>query len=419
MSTTKKAPEIRFKGFSGEWEECPLSKFISSLDAGVSVNSGGNPAGEGEFGILKTSCVTNGVFDPSENKVVSDSLEINRLKEPVLKNTIIISRMNTPALVGANAYIDRSYSNYFLPDRLWTAKPTTSGDLQFIANILGSAKGREALSGLATGTSGSMKNISKPSVLELKFHVPKDPEQTQIGNTFQKLDSLINQHQQKHDKLSSIKKAMLEKMFPKPGETVPQIRFKGFSGEWEESSLFEETIVSTGFPFDSSDFCGSGNLLVITNGNIQNSSSAVNGKVGNRIANEKVDLLNQYALNIGDILVTMDGSVGRTAKVIEPNQILAQRVGRLVAKNNTEFLYQSLNTGAFLDGMTTISHGGTIKHISLSEIGSYRLLVPDNLEEQEKIGNYLKKLDTLINQHQQQITKLTHIKQACLSKMFV
>ena len=69
--------------------------------------------------------------------------------------------------------------------------------------------------------------------------------------------------------------------------------------------------------------------------------------------------------------------------------------------------------------MATISHGGTIKHISLSEIGSYILLVPKNMDEQEKIGNYLQKLDTLINQHQQQITKLNNIKQACLSKMFV
>lgn len=270
------------------------------------------------------------------------------------------------------------------------------------------------------GIEGStIKHLYNRTILGTKIHTPSREEQTEIGNYFQKLDSLINQHQQKHGKLSSIKKAMLEKMFPKQGETTPEIRFKGFSGEWEESSLFEEAIVSTGFPFDSAEFSCSGDLLVITNGNIQNSSSAVDGKVGNRIASEKVTSLNQHILNIGDVLVTMDGSVGRTAKVIDSRQILAQRVGRLVAKNNTEFLYQSLNTGAFLDAMTTISHGGTIKHISLTEIGSYMLLVPKNIEEQEKIGSYLQKLDALIYQHQQQITKLNNIKQACLNKMFV
>lgn len=249
--------------------------------------------------------------------------------------------------------------------------------------------------------------------------IPQVTEQKNITDYFQKLDELINQHQHKYDKFRNIKKAMLEKMFPKQGETIPEIRFKGFSGEWEEKKIFDEAIVTTGYPFDSAEFSSSGDYLVITNGNIQNNSAVVDGKAGNRIASDKIACLSQYILNVGDILITMDGSVGRTAKVIETRQILAQRVGRLVAKNNTEFLYQSLNTGAFLEAMTTISHGGTIKHISLSEISNYALLVPKNLEEQVKIGNYLKKLDDLIAQHQQQITKLNNIKQACLSKMFV
>ncbi|HBS5696356.1 TPA: restriction endonuclease subunit S [Klebsiella variicola] len=249
--------------------------------------------------------------------------------------------------------------------------------------------------------------------------IPQVTEQKNITDYFQKLDELINQHQYKYDKFRNIKKAMLEKMFPKQGETIPEIRFKGFSGEWEEKKIFDEAIVTTGYPFDSAEFSSSGDYLVITNGNIQNNSAVVDGKAGNRIASDKIACLSQYILNVGDILITMDGSVGRTAKVIETRQILAQRVGRLVAKNNTEFLYQSLNTGAFLEAMTTISHGGTIKHISLSEISNYALLVPKNLEEQVKIGNYLKKLDDLIAQHQQQITKLNNIKQACLSKMFV
>ncbi|MDM7055444.1 restriction endonuclease subunit S [Klebsiella variicola] len=249
--------------------------------------------------------------------------------------------------------------------------------------------------------------------------IPQVTEQKNITDYFQKLDELINQHQHKYDKFRNIKKAMLEKMFPKQGETIPEIRFKGFSGEWEEKKIFDEAIVTTGYPFDSAEFSSSGDYLVITNGNIQNNSAVVDGKAGNRIASDKIACLSQYILNVGDILITMDGSVGRTAKVIATRQILAQRVGRLVAKNNTEFVYQSLNTGAFLEEMTTISHGGTIKHISLSEISNYALLVPKNLEEQVKIGNYLKKLDDLIAQHQQQITKLNNIKQACLSKMFV
>lgn len=206
-------PEIRFKGFSREWDKYPTSTFISSLDAGVSVNSGDRPANENELGILKTSCVTNGFFEPNENKVVFKKHETSRLKEPVLENTIIISRMNTPTLVGANAYVSRGYANYFLPDRLWAAKPTSIGDLKFIAYILGSDKGRLALSDLATGTSGSMKNISKLAVLRLELRAPEKKEQAQIGNYLQKLDSLIKQHQQQITKLNNIKQACLSKMF--------------------------------------------------------------------------------------------------------------------------------------------------------------------------------------------------------------
>ncbi|WP_180818210.1 restriction endonuclease subunit S, partial [Vibrio parahaemolyticus] len=79
--------------------------------------------------------------------------------------------------------------------------------------------------------------ISGKQLGRMEILIPCEKEQATIGNYFQKLDSLINQHQQKHDKLSSLKKAMLEKMFPKQGETVPEIRFKGFSGEWKEKEL--------------------------------------------------------------------------------------------------------------------------------------------------------------------------------------
>jgi type I restriction enzyme S subunit len=115
----------------------------------------------------------------------------------------------------------------------------------------------------------------------------------------------------------------------------------------------------------------------------------------------------------------MDGTVGRTAKVKEQNQILAQRVGRLTSNTEAEFLYQFLNTGKFFQKMMSISHGGTIKHISLLEISNYKDLVPTNKKEQSQIGSYFQNLDKLISLHQQEIQKLKNIKKACLEKMFV
>lgn len=390
MSVENNVPAIRFKGFSREWCEIDLASTCSNFRSGKFIKAE-DIKQDGAYPVYGGNGLRGFTSEYNHEGVYA-----------------LIGRQG--ALCGNMNF---SYGKAFFTEHAIAVQANAKNDTLFLYYKLGLMN-----LGQYSGQS-AQPGLSVNKITELETYIPEKQEQTAIGNTFQKLDSLIKQHQQKHDKLSNIKKAMLEKMFPKLGETIPEIRFKGFSGEWEESTLAEEAVVTTGYPFDSADFSEDGDLLVVTNGNIQNSSSAVDGKVGNRIASEKVTHLNQYKLNFGDILVTMDGSVGRTAKVIERNQILAQRVGRLVARNDTEFLYQSLNTGAFLETMTTISHGGTIKHISLSEIGSYIVQVPKDLNEQAKIGAYLKNLDDLIERHHKQITKLNNIKQACLSKMFV
>lgn len=210
-------PQLRFPEFrdAGKWEEKPLSDLISSLDAGVSVNSGDRPATVGQIGVLKTSAVTNGTFEPGENKVVFEKEEIERVKESVLGDTIIISRMNTPALVGANAYVKTSIENIFLPDRLWAAKAKADASMRFIAFILGSDKGRAALSKLAKGTSGSMKNITKPDVLALLVTVPNTvAEQSRIADCLIFLDDLVANQIQKLATLKAHKQGLLQQLFP-------------------------------------------------------------------------------------------------------------------------------------------------------------------------------------------------------------
>ena len=209
-------PRLRFPEFrsSGEWNDAPLSNFILSLDAGVSVNSGDRPAGKTEFGILKTSAVTDGIFEPEENKVVLSEGEQSRLKEPVSCGSIIISRMNTPALVGANAYVESSHENLFLPDRLWAAKPKEGASMRFLAFVLGSDKGRTALSKLAKGSSGSMKNITKPEVLAFSVIAPSPAEQQRIADCLTSLDTLINFQTQALETLKTHKKGLMQQLFP-------------------------------------------------------------------------------------------------------------------------------------------------------------------------------------------------------------
>jgi len=220
-------PKLRFQEFrEGEaWKGVPLSELVGALDAGVSVNSGDRPATGNEIGILKTSAVTNGLFEPQENKVVFDEAERGRVKEPVQGGTIIISRMNTPALVGANAYVETGFENLYLPDRLWAAKAKPGTSMRFVASILGSDKGRAALSKLAKGSSGSMKNITKPDVLAFLVVAPSPAEQQKIAECLSSVDELIAAQARKVDALKTHKKGLMQQLFPREGETQPRLRF--------------------------------------------------------------------------------------------------------------------------------------------------------------------------------------------------
>ncbi len=171
-------PALRFLEFCGGWQLGALGKLVKTLNAGVSVNSGDAPAlNIDEVGVLKTSCVSSGTFNPCENKIVSDPYEVSRLKQPVKAGTIIISRMNTPFLVGANAFVREDYPQLFLPDRLWAATIKNEYDSCWLGFLTTTNKVRTIFSSRATGTSGSMKNISKQDVLTALIHYPVKKEQ--------------------------------------------------------------------------------------------------------------------------------------------------------------------------------------------------------------------------------------------------
>jgi len=160
-----------------EWPMVELKDVVDELESGVSVNSTNRPALEGEVGILKTSCVTRGVFDPGEHKAVLPEEEA-RVRCPVRGNAIIISRMNTEALVGASAFVPEDHPHLYLPDRLWqTVISRADVEVRYLQTVLASKEFRQRISALCGGTSGSMKNISKPQLLSLK--VPLPPRETQ------------------------------------------------------------------------------------------------------------------------------------------------------------------------------------------------------------------------------------------------
>ena len=206
-------PEIRFKGFTDPWEQRKLAELTKTITTGKSVNSDEGEVSDGDIGVLKTSCVSYDRFNPSESKPVVKS-EQQLVKCAVEKDSVIVSRMNTPERVGACGYVSTDFPNLFLPDRLWKLKLQDTVDTYFVYMMLVSSAYKEKITSMASGTSGSMYNIPKETFLNLQLVIPaKIDEQKQLGRILKKIDSLITLHQRKLEKLQNIKKSCLEKMF--------------------------------------------------------------------------------------------------------------------------------------------------------------------------------------------------------------
>ena len=174
------------------WSVERLKWVVKSVTSGVSVNASDQPAEEDSFGVLKTSAVAGGAFFSGENKSVWGS-EYDRLTCPVTKNTIIMSRMNTPNLVGESGYVTEDYPNLFLPDRLWQISfDENRVFVPFMALLLASKEARHALSSMATGTSPSMKNLAIEEMSSLLIPVPALDEQKLIYNEVARQDAVIS-----------------------------------------------------------------------------------------------------------------------------------------------------------------------------------------------------------------------------------
>lgn len=177
------------------WKIIKLKRIVKNFESGVSVNAFDQPCGENEFGILKTSCVFENIFNPKENKVIIDEKELQNAKITPKKNCIIISRMNTPELVGASGFVLHDYDNIFLPDRLWQTIYWNKENINYLwlSYVLNSKFFRGQVTSFATGTSDSMKNISKDNYLSIIIPLPPLEEQNKIASDVESILEMIDE----------------------------------------------------------------------------------------------------------------------------------------------------------------------------------------------------------------------------------
>ena len=409
MKEKVKAPELRFPGFTDDWEERKLGE-LSNIVGGGTPSTSNSEYWDGDIDWYAPAEIGEQRYVSKSKKTITE-LGLKKSSARILPvgTVLFTSRagIGNTAILGKEATTNQGFQSIVPnPNKL---------DSYFIYSRTNELKRY----GEVTGAGSTFVEVSGKQMSKMSIMVPELSEQQKIGSFFKQLDDTIALHQRKLDLLKEQKKGYLQKMFPKNGAKVPELRFAGFADDWEERKLGELALVLTGFPFKNEDFVDNGKYLVITNGNIQNESSTVDVSLGNRVDDLSDEIKERYYLNKNDILVTMDGTVGRTAKVVDDNLILAQRVARLVANKNTEFVYQWLNQGSFFNEMTKVSHGGTIKHISLNEISNYSATVPSNNIEQQKIGSFFAQLDNTIDLHQRKLDLLKEQKKGFLQKMFV
>src|SRR5690606_6672261 len=244
MSTTTPHTQTAYKDtpigkIPADWEIIQLKSVIEELEAGVSVNSIDDEVSQTQPRVLKTSSVSGGAFFPHESKIIAPS-DINKAKLNPRKDSIIISRMNTPDLVGETGFVERNYPTLFLPDRLWQTKFRSDNNSvypKWLNFLLSSSEYKLKIKDIATGTSNSMKNISKQAFLNLKIPLPPLPEQQRIAKVLSTWDQAIQLTEQLIRQKEQRKKWLMQNLL------TGKMRLKGFSGEWKEMKIGDTGII--------------------------------------------------------------------------------------------------------------------------------------------------------------------------------
>ena len=195
------------------WNIGKLKYYWISVESGVSVNAADRPIDNpAQYGVLKTSSVSKFIFNPHEHKQVNND-EYSRVTCPVTADCIIVSRMNTPDLVGACGYVEKTYPNLFLPDRLWQISFKNDVSAKFIWYYLNNKMVRSYISSLSTGTSSTMQNISQGQFGNISVCLPDSNEQKEIADYLDakcaEIDKLIAKKEQLVKELEIYKKSLI------------------------------------------------------------------------------------------------------------------------------------------------------------------------------------------------------------------
>lgn len=268
---------------------------------------------------------------------------------------------------------------------------------------------------------GGRAKLNADIMMNLDIAIPSFNEQEQIGAYFSNLDNLITLHQHKCDRLIALKKAYLDKMFPKDGETMPELRFEGFTDAWEQRKVTALGEVYIGLVTTMTAHYTNQGTLLIRNSDIKDGKFEFDSEpiyLDKEFAEQNKSRMHK----IGDVITVHTGDIG-TSAVIGENEVNSIGFATIVTRPNLELLdsnYLStfLNTDQHKVWAVQMSTGDGRTNYNLKDYTELIVPVP-KLEEQRKIAGFILNLNSLITLHQRKCERLKHLKQAYLEKMFI
>jgi len=421
-----------------DWEVQPVRNIVERLDAGVSVNSVDEDLDTYAHSqcILKTSAVLEGRFIPHECKKIAPR-DLWRVSLRPRADTILISRMNTPDLVGECGYVAADQENLFLPDRLWMTKKRLESDasIHWLSYLLCSKPQKSRIKALATGTSGSMKNIAKDSLLDLPIAVPTAPEQRAIATALSDVDALLGGLDRLIAKKRDLKQAAMQQLL------TGQTRLPGLHGEWEVKTGYKKTEVGL-LP---NDWCLSalGEICGFENGDrshnypspgsfvssgipFVNAGHVAEGKISsknmNYITEEAYGRLGGGKLKAGDILFCLRGSLGKFGFVsddfgkgaIASSLVIVRPESPAICREYLVCYFSSTLCARMID---TWSGGAAQPNLGAQDLARFSIPLPPTATEQRAIAAVLSDMDAELAALEARRDKTRHLKHAMMQEL--
>ena len=421
----KKKPEIRFEGFTDDWEQRKLKDVYGSIGNAFVGTATPYYVEHGHF-YLESNNIKDGKINHNSEIFINDEF-YEKQKEKWLHTGDIV--MVQSGHVGHAAVIPEELDNTAAHALIMFKNPKEKIEPYFLNYEYQTDKAKKKIENITTGN--TIKHILASDMQEFEVDVPKCKEQKVIASYFCKLDHLITLHQRKYKKLKNVKKSMLEKMFPSKGCKVPEIRFSGFTDDWEQRKLKDILVNLQNNTLSRADLLNEAGVaknvhygdVLIKFGEVLD----INKETLPMISDESVLMKYKASfLQNGDVIVADTAEDSTVGKCSEIDGLLDEVVlsglhtipYRPIEKFASGYLGYYLNSSVYHNQLIPLMQGIKVTSISKSAMQDTDIVYPKSVEEQGKIGDYFRSLDHLITLYQRELEKLKNIKKTLLEKMF-